>query len=338
MYSFMVTGYGTEASSSIQSFTLDPTHYTLTTHPQASVTNPSFSCTYQNFFFTITEEDGQATVWMYQLQDNELTLLDHMKINEIGELCHISYSPQHHTLFGACYQTGHIFSILVQNNKFSELKSLIRLEPDSSDGISRAHCVQMDTHFNYLYAVNIRTDKVYCFKVIDGKLIPNEAFPSLSVAPGSGPRHITFHPHLSIAYIITEYSNEIFTVSHNPSTGQLTLLQTISTLPADYSKESYCSTCIVLPNGHHLLAANRGHNSICRFRILENGTLSLVDFASCGGDWPRHITCSSDGELLAICNQNSNEVTLADLNKDTGKLGKIIKRISFNNPSYTTTL
>ncbi|MGQ0518460.1 beta-propeller fold lactonase family protein, partial [Bacillus sp. D-CC] len=48
---------------------------------------------------------------------------------------------------------------------------------------------------------------------------------SLSVNPGSGPRHITFHPNGKYAYVMTELSSEVIVLTYNPSGGTFTELQ-----------------------------------------------------------------------------------------------------------------
>lgn len=335
MHSFLITGYSTKNHPSLKTFSL--CNDSLKQVNELDLLNPSFAYTYGNLLFTINEIDDEAHIQMYLLENNQLLLLDTLTL-ECGGLCYLSYSPKHHTLFGACYQTGHIFSVGVADHQFTGIKSLFLLEPSPKDNISRAHCIHMDSHENYFYAVNIHTDQIYCYTVDDGSLSPNETFPLLQLPSGNGPRHIIFHPTLSIGYIITEYSNKIFVAAQNPSTGSLHIIQEVVTLPSDYTEESYCSNCIISPNQKYLLAANRGHDSITHFEILEDGTLSTLGLYSCGGVWPRHIDCTNDGQFLMVCNQKSNEVVIFDLDKNTSALGNIIKRIPFMVPSFVKEL
>lgn len=331
MYSLLMTGYNLEDYPSLKIFSLS--NHSLTQITELNSINPSFACHLHNLLFTLSEVDNKAQIQMYLFEDNQLCFLDQLAF-EGGGLCHISYSPKHRTLFGACYQTGHIFSVGVLNHKFTALKSLIHLPALPKDGLSRAHCTQMDSNENFLYAINIHTDQIYCYKVENGALISNTNFSSLYLPSGNGPRHIIFHPTLSIGYIITEYSNKIFVTQQDPSTGTLQILQEITSLPIDYEGTSYCSNCIITPNQKYLLAANRGHNSITRFEIQVDGSLKKLNIYPCGGIWPRHITCTHDGKLLMVCNQNSNEVTLFRLDENTSTILEDIAHIPFPNPSF----
>lgn len=295
--------------------------------------NPSFCCVDQDILFTLNEVEGTGKIFMYRKKAHGLELLDEMAV-EGGTMCHLSYSPKHRLLFGACYGTGHIFSVEVLENKFGEVKTFLRLDPLNTDQISRAHCVQMDKREGFLYAVNIHTDKIHCFRISGGKLIANELFSVLQLPSGNGPRHIVFHPTMPLAYIITEYSNVIFVAKQDIETGALELIQEVTTLPQGYEGESYGSTCVISSDQQYLYTGNRGHNSIAVFKLLEDGTLEAIDHTSCEGDWPRHIACTQDGEDILICNQRSNEVVMMKIDKETGLIGSAYRRIPFNEPSF----
>ena len=331
MYSLILSGYNFEDFPSLKIFSLS--HDSISPITELHALQPSFACHFHPFIFTLSELDDKAQIQMYAWENHQLRFLDELSF-EAGGLCHISYSPKHHTLFGACYQTGHIFSVGIVNEKFTPLKSLIHLPSFTQDGLSRAHCTQMDPAEKFLYATNIHTDTLYCYRIENGMLLPNSNFSTLQLPSGNGPRHIIFHPTLNIGYIITEYSNKIFVVKQDASTGKLEMLQEINTLPKDYDGKSYCSNCIITTNQKYLLAANRGHNSITRFEIQADGSLKYLDFYPCGGVWPRHISCTHDGKRLMVCNQNSNDVTIFRLDENTGALCEEIAHIAFPNPSF----
>lgn len=331
MYSFLLSGYSVADAPSLQIFSF--AHNTLMPISELHTVNPSFACYSAPFIFTLSEQDHQAQIQMYKWHHNKLSFLDEVHFNG-GGLCHLSYSPKHHTLFGACYQTGHIFSIGVLNEKFAPPKNLIALPALLQDGLSRAHCAQMDAHETFLYATNIHTDTIYCYQVQNDMLIPNVDFPSLQLPSGNGPRHILFHPILPIGYVITEYSNKIFVLQQNFSTGTLQIIQEISTLPTNYYDKSYCSNFIITPNHKYLLAANRGHNSLTHFEIQPDGSLKYLDRYTCGGIWPRHISCTHDGAFLMVCNQYSNDLCIFKMDATTGVVGEQVTQISFPNPSF----
>jgi len=75
---------------------------------------------------------------------------------------------------------------------------------------SRPHCICVDPTNRFVLVPDLGVDKlyVYLFDSKTGTLQPNDpAF--ASVLPGSGPRHVTFHPNGRIAYLINEMGSTI---------------------------------------------------------------------------------------------------------------------------------
>lgn len=65
----------------------------------------------------------------------------------------------------------------------------------------------------YVVGVDLGIDKIITYEIKDSKL---KEVNSLSVNPGSGPRHIAFHPNGKHAYAMTELSSEVIALSYNP--------------------------------------------------------------------------------------------------------------------------
>ena len=78
---------------------------------------------------------------------------------------------------------------------------------------------------------------------------------------------------------------------YNELNGTLTHIDTVSTLPSDFSGVSYCADVHVSPSGKFLYGSNRGHNSIVVFEIdPRTGKFKLVEHVSTEGNWPRNFT------------------------------------------------
>ena len=79
---------------------------------------------------------------------------------------------------------------------------------------------------------DLGTDRimVYKLKASTAELAPNEP-PFYTAAPGSGPRHLAFHPNGKWAYSINELDSTITFLSWNEKTGVLTTVDNLSTLP-----------------------------------------------------------------------------------------------------------
>ena len=103
--------------------------------------------------------------------------------------------------------------------------------------------------------------------------------PFAAITPaGSGPRHIAISRDGKHAYVITEMFCTIGVFDRNATSGALSPIQTISTLPAGQAVEKGFSTAEVLlhPSGKFLYGSNRGHNSLVVYAVdASSGKLTL---------------------------------------------------------------
>jgi 6-phosphogluconolactonase len=185
-----------------------------------------------------------------------------------------------------------------------------------------AHCVIMDPSGRLALATDLGIDKVmiYRFDSIAGKLRPNRQT-SVTLGPGAGPRHLTFHPRGKYAYVINELDSTMSALSFDGRSGTLKLIETISTLPPGFSGKSYCADLHVSPSGRFLYGSNRGHDSIVVFQINQStGKLKYIEHVSTLGKWPRNFTIDPIGRFLLVANQHTDNVVTFRIDPKTGRL------------------
>jgi 6-phosphogluconolactonase len=185
-----------------------------------------------------------------------------------------------------------------------------------------AHCVVLDAANRFAYACDLGTDKIMSFRFDSrrGKLIPNKT-PWVQVKPGAGPRHLTFHPGGRYAYVINELHATVTAFAHDRGQGNLKELQTIRTLPADFTGEDTSADIHVSPDGRFLYCSNRGHDSIAAFRISpHNGKLTFIAHQSSGGKTPRNFAIDPTGAFLLVANQKSDNIVTFRRDAKTGRL------------------
>ena len=140
---------------------------------------------------------------------------------------------------------------------------------------------------------------MYRFDPAKGSLVPNDP-PFGKVAPSSGPRHFAFHPGGRFGYVINEMANTITAFAYDAERGSLDEIQTISTLPADFSGKSHTAEVQVHPSGKFVFGSNRGHDSIAVFAVSpDTGKLSLVEVEPTQGKNPRNFAIDPTGSLFA---------------------------------------
>jgi len=141
------------------------------------------------------------------------------------------------------------------------------------------------------------------------------------VKPGSGPRHVKFHPNGKWVYLINELACTVIGFNWDATKGSLTEFQTIATLPEGFTGTNTCAELQVHPNGRFLYGSNRGHDSIVVYAIDQaTGKLSLVERVSSQGNWPRTFTFDPTGKWILVANHNSDNAVVFRVDETTGKL------------------
>ena len=132
---------------------------------------------------------------------------------------------------------------------------------------------------------------------------------------------LLFIPGGQYAYLINEIGNTVNAYSYDAETGALTELQSIATLPDDFSDTSHTADIHVSSDGKFVYGSNRGHDSVAIFAVDESsGHLTPVDIHSTGGQTPRNIALSPDGNYLLAENQSSDTIVSFAIDRETGKL------------------
>jgi len=203
-----------------------------------------------------------------------------------------------------------------------------------------AHSINVDAANRFAYAADLGLDKVliYRFNARDGSLVANDP-PFASVPPGSGPRHLAFHPNGRFAYVINEMLCTVTAFSSDATRGALTALQTISTLPAGQPVLPTYSTADVQvhPSGRFLYGSNRGHDSIVVFAIDEkSGRLTYVENQPTQGSTPRGFGIDPSGTFLLAANQRSDSVVVFRIDRRTGRLTPAGHKIDVGAPVCVT--
>ncbi len=162
---------------------------------------------------------------------------------------------------------------------------------------------------------------IYQFKFDEdtGKLTPNSPA-ILELTEFLGPRHYCFHPSKDIVYFSDEQGCSVSGYSLDPDTGTLAAMQTVSTLPADYSGRSTCSMIQITAGGDLLFVPNRGHNSIASFAV-DAGSGQLTPAGRVATEQvPSAFGIDPQGKFLYAAGSESGRLASYQINGDTGEM------------------
>lgn len=185
-----------------------------------------------------------------------------------------------------------------------------------------AHWFGVDPSNKFALSADLGTDRIviYRFDANTGTLSPHDP-PHAAVRAGSGPRHLAWHPNGKFVYAIQELSNEIIAFSWDSTKGTLQELQTVPTLPEDFTGTNTAAEIAVHANGRFLYASNRGHDSLAVFTVDESsGRLALRQRVSSRGKTPRFFTFDPSHRWLIVNNQEGDSVAVFKVDSDSGEL------------------
>jgi 6-phosphogluconolactonase len=188
---------------------------------------------------------------------------------------------------------------------------------------SRAHQILPDPSGRWAVGVDLGTDSVRVYDLADGA---PEQHREVALRPGSGPRHLAFHPDGTRAYVLNELSPTLVVCRWDAAEGALRPLAEIPVLPGTPAGDAYPSDVVVSPDGRFVWTATRGEDVLSVLAVETDAEgaagadgaagLRLTATVPCGGHWPRALTESRG--FLYVANERSGDVTWFAVDPDTG--------------------
>jgi 6-phosphogluconolactonase len=307
----------------------------------SGVENPSYLAITKDgkHVYSVNEvRTGGVSAFSFNPVSGELTFIN--KVSSGGDSpCYVSVDDKNKYVFASNYGSGSLCAIpLKEDGSLSSDIQTIQQEGSSIDKSRQqgphVHSTLITPDNRYLLTPNLGTDKVCIYKIDIDKISQplSVAQPDFAPAkPGSGPRHITFHPNSKYVYLIHEMGSMITAFSYK--NGKLEELQTITMLAPEFKGRVGAADIHVSPDGRFLYASNRGDaNELVIYAIGKNGKLSYAGRQPTIGRTPRNFAIDPTGKFLLAANQGSNEVVIFSRDPKTGLLTATGKKIQVNRP------
>ncbi|MDQ3001923.1 MAG: lactonase family protein [Fibrobacterota bacterium] len=299
------------------------------------VVNPSFLAIEPGgrFLYAVNEveayygrPEGALSAFAIEPVTGDLRFLNQQS-SQGGSPCHLSLDHTGRYLFVANYGGGCVAVFpLHSDGALSPVSSHIRHQGSGPrqdrQEAPHVHCILPDPFNRHVLAVDLGIDRIlaYGFDPDRGVLRPAAA-PAYRANPGSGPRHLSFHPNGKWAYVVHELEARVSHLVYNGMNGALAELGSVSCLPPGFTAENYAAGIQVDPRGRFLYVSNRGHDSIVHYRIDEgDGSLEFAGSSPTGGKYPRHFTLDPAGNFLLAANQRSDSVSVFRVDAHNGSL------------------
>ena len=299
---------------------------------------PSFLAIHPNkrVLYAANETDkGAVSAYTIDKANGTLARLNEQP-SEGGAPCYVSVDRTGRTLLVANYAGGNVALLPIEaNGALRPAASAIKHTGTGPNAerqeAPHAHCIMPDPSNGFALAADLGADRVFVYRLD----LNEQALHAVSEAvmrPGAGPRHIAFHPTLPLVLAANELSSTVSTLHFDPARGALSLLGTVSTVPAPRTGTNYPADIHLDRAGRTLYVSNRGHNSIAVFSVTNEGGLSLEQTISTEGDWPRNFTLDPTGRWLLVANQKSNSIVVFGRDDASGTLTATGQRIAVPSP------
>ena len=346
--SYLLVGtYTSGKSEGIYVYSFDTKNATTSLVSTAKIKNPSYLAvsTDKKTVYSVAETadttgnviGGGITAFAFDGADGKLTGMNTQP--SVGtNPCYVSVTKSGKWVFAGNYSSGtlSVFPVTTNGNIDAAIQTIAHSgsgpNKDRQEG-PHVHSTVLSPDNNYLFVPNLGIDKVMIYKLNQqtGKLTPAPV-PFVKTAPGSGPRHFEFAPNKRYAYLIEELSGNVVAYAYN--NGSLKQIQSISSIPKNFTGSIGCADIHVSPDGNFLYSSNRGDgNSITIFSInQQTGKLTVAGYQSTLGKTPRNFNFDPSGNFLLAANQQSDDIVIFKINKKTGLLKDTGKRIEVPNP------
>jgi 6-phosphogluconolactonase len=220
---------------------------------------------------------------------------------------------------------------------------------------AHAHAIVLDPSGTLAFVPDLGRDILgeYRFDPVYGILQPvgTTHLKIPGVAGPYGPRYMTFHPRLDLAFVAMELSCTIcvFNVSmraiasiaagvtlHRENSSVLTFVGSYDSYPKNgsFKGKNTCGRICISPDGNFVVISNRGHDSLRVFRIVnDNGRLDHCCTVHSGGRTPRHFKFHPNGNFVFSANQDTDNVSVFTFDKINGMLNKV-STVKVNSPNF----
>jgi len=323
--------YTKKDSQGVYRFTLDTEEKQITNvEIAANLDNPTYLTVSNNnqYVYAVAKEGEQGGITAFTITDKTGALEKiNSPVTDGSAPCHVSVDSQNNLVVTANYHTKQVEAFETNDDGSIQPPKAVNHEgngPHERQEKPHLHFAGFTPDEQYVVVVDLGSDTITTYRPDEDVL---QEVNVLNVKPGSGPRHVAFHPHAPYAYVMTEISNEVIVLQYHEKEGTFEEVQYISTLPDDFTENSQGSAIHLSSDGKFAYAGNRGHNTIAIYRIKEDYQLEFIEWTHTEGDWPRDFVLDPTEQFIIAANQETGTLALFERDSELGTLTLLQKDV-----------
>ncbi len=324
---FLVGTYTDDPNEGIYAIDMDQKTGELTMNGLAVATiNPAFITITKDdsYVFAVNKLDsGYITSFKW---DENNVVLEAINSNDAygSSPAHITLNHANDQLAISHYKSGNITALPF--NQKGELQDMATVRQHQGQGAVAERQEKPHAHFagygkddKHLFVCDLGIDQIMAYS-IDSTGQLGEGYAAITMEPGDGPRHMTFHPTKNYAFLLNELSGTVVSMKYLIDEGKFEQIDKKSTLPDDFTAYNLSADIHTTRNGQFLYVSNRGHNSIAGFQVGNEGDLTFISHTHVEGDWPRNFAISPDDRFLLVANRRTGNLTVFEIDPANGQL------------------
>ena len=317
-----VGGYTDGVGQGIHLLTADEDGLPDRSRPVGTAESPSWLARHHAAPVLYAAQESAGTLAAFRIDEAALTAIGEVPAGET--VCHLLVLPGF--LIASCYGSGDVVRVEVADDGSLGDTSLAvpSIDPHAAEGErqSRAHCA---AHLGegQLVVADLGHDQLRFFETVSGI----EQIGTVVLPMGSGPRHLWVH-NASKVSVVTEYSCQVITVERVDD-GPWRILSTVALLEGEVPEDAAGAELNGSADGAVLYAGVRGPDLIV---TLDATATTVLGRTSSGARWPRHHR--RFGDRLLVANQESDEITVLQIDPASGLPGEVVARIPSPAPAH----
>lgn len=301
----------------------------------AEISSPGFLTLHPRLpiLYSVGSWEGEPSVVAYRVDAGDGSQLTPINAQPIGDggAAHLSVDRSGRVLLTAQYGGGS--TALFPLNEQGEIQPRAQLVKhrggsgvvERRQNAPHAHWVGTSPDNRFVFVPDLGLDQVVIYRLDLGANPPQlHAHGAGQCPPGSGPRHMKFHPDGDFVYVLNELALSVTVFAYDAEAGRMQPIQTIETLSeAQKAGEAFnsASEIRVHPSGKFVYSANRGHDSITAFAVdSQSGRLELIEQEPIRGGWPRNFALDPSGRWLIAAGRDSHTAAVFAIHPDSGHL------------------
>ena len=254
--------------------------------------------------------------------------------------CHVSLDRTGRELFSAGYDDGSVGAYPVDADGRIGLRTALIALHGSGPNLDRqkgphAHSVYVDPENHFLYACDLGSDRIWIFRLGDkGQLLPADP-PSVTVSPGTGPRHLAFGAGGRLVYVANELGVSTSVFSRDATTGALSRIGTEDNIDPGWPKGTGSAEIEVHPSGKWLYVSTRLRDMMTVFKINPSASgkpLQREEVVPSPAAFPRSFAIDPTGQWLIVAGQTGNGIALLKIDPASGRLTPTQEHASVGSP------